>query len=94
MYNEDTIECDAVANQNDRMAIAKRIAEVDNQGVQVIAVAPKVWGFGELALCWWPRRGGEYVTWNVHERGFESGEYYGPCSEKEAWELFYKRLMD
>jgi len=94
MYFEDTIDAEAVANQQERVALARRIAEEEGQGVQVIAVAPKIWGFRVVALCWWPRRNGEYVTWNVEERGFDGGEYYGHCSEKNAWEAFYKRLMD
>lgn len=96
-HMRDTITKEAIVNQIERESMAERAAENAGQGILVIAVAPKVWNGATVALCWWPRSGGEYITWTVYENGlgggFDSGQYMR-CSELEAWEAFYRRLLD
>jgi hypothetical protein len=89
----DTITKEAVDRQNERLWNARRVAEQEGQGIEVIAVAPGVnWG-GTFVLAWWPRSSGEYVCWSVGENGFYNGRYWR-CDEPEAWTRFYKRLLD
>lgn len=93
MYYSDTIsgtiaDCQRLVEQH-----AARIAEQEGQGIEVIAAMPTVWDTDTvLVFAWWPRSGGEYVIWTLGAEGFYSGRYFR-CSEADAWERFYRRLL-